>query len=109
MRNLTVEERNGFPFDEDGRHVEATVRELAGLGIGGCCAGPDLFKDLMKLGYGNRRVWGVLNEEELFTGVLAIEGISEDEAVDLEAALSGTDSYLRFDSVHQEWSLWEDE
>ena len=109
MRDLTLAERDTLDFDEGGRYIEATVEELAAAEIGGCCAGPSLFKDILKFGHGNRLVRGVLTDENALTGLMAIEGLSEEEGLNLEDALSSTESYLRFDSSHQGWSIWEDE
>jgi hypothetical protein len=111
MRDLTAKEIALLgPSVEDGCYVESTIAELAANGVGGACAGPDLFKDILRFGHALRRVRGTfLPEENCFTDIIMIEGLNEDQALELENALESTTSYLRFDSAENGWSIWEDE
>jgi hypothetical protein len=119
MRNLTPEEiakaldNNGEP-DEGCVAVEATVAELAKLGVSTVCGSPDnrAFQELSAEGFGKRRCRGWYLEKDFSKtggsdqtvwGMFHIE-VSEEEAERVERVVSRVGGSLRASGL----SMYED-
>jgi hypothetical protein len=104
MRTLTEQEANelGCFFNSadisggTGAFIEATVSQLAELGVGTPCGGEEVFSILADNGYEHRKVRGYLANNMLWS-IICIKIQTEKTALKIEKLLADNDALLRFD------------